>query len=58
MPPQQHERLLDLGDDGLDFGAHIRRQISGVRLSGVRYQVSGVNGRARNEIPGPMPDPS
>jgi hypothetical protein len=35
MPPQQRERLLDLGDDGLDFGAHIRWQISGLR-----YQVS------------------
>jgi hypothetical protein len=22
MPPQQAERLLDLVDDGLDFGAH------------------------------------
>jgi hypothetical protein len=22
MPPQQHDRLLDLIDDALDFGAH------------------------------------
>jgi hypothetical protein len=35
MPPQQPERLLDFGDNGLDFGAHIRRQISGFR-----YQLS------------------
>jgi hypothetical protein len=31
MPPQQPGRLLDLGDDGLDFRAHVRWQISGVR---------------------------
>jgi hypothetical protein len=30
MPPQQPDRLLDFGDDGLDFGSHNRDQISGV----------------------------
>jgi hypothetical protein len=31
MPPQQPGRLLDLGDDILNFGAHIRYQVSGIR---------------------------
>jgi hypothetical protein len=31
MPPQQHQRLLDFGDNGFGFGAHVRDQISGVR---------------------------
>jgi hypothetical protein len=39
MPPQQRQRLLDLGDDGFGFGTHIRRQISDVR-----HQVSTVTG--------------
>jgi hypothetical protein len=30
MPPQQPDRLLDLGDDGFDFRVHIRCEISGV----------------------------
>jgi len=37
MPPQQRQRLLDLGDDSFGFGTHIRRQISDVG-----YQVSTV----------------
>jgi hypothetical protein len=36
MPPQQPERLLDFGDDGLDFGAHDFR---GRRTNG-RGQIS------------------
>jgi len=31
MPPQQRQRLLDLGDDSFGFGTHIRRQISDFR---------------------------
>jgi len=31
IPPQQRQRLLDLGDNGFGFGTHIRRQISDVR---------------------------
>jgi hypothetical protein len=47
MPPQQSERLLDLGDDGFDFGAHIgqvsviKNQVSTCQASGISYQVSG-----------------
>jgi len=37
MPPQQRQRLLDLGDDSFGFGTHIRRLISDVG-----YQVSTV----------------
>jgi len=33
MPPQQPDRLLDLGNDGLDFGAH-----GGNRGSAIRRQ--------------------
>jgi hypothetical protein len=36
MPPQQSERLLDFGDDGFDFGAHIGQ------VSGIGHQGSGV----------------
>jgi hypothetical protein len=37
MPPQQPERLLDLGDNSFGFRTHVRRQISDVR-----HQVSTV----------------
>jgi len=30
MPPQQSDGLLDLGDNGFDFRAHVRYQISAV----------------------------
>jgi hypothetical protein len=30
MPPQQSDGLLDLGDNGFDFRAHVRHQISAV----------------------------
>jgi hypothetical protein len=36
MPPQQSDRLLDLGDDSFDFGAH-----------GFRDQVSGMSDQTR-----------
>jgi hypothetical protein len=38
MPPQQPDRLLDLGDDGLDFGAHIRDQFVRDQLWGTGVQ--------------------
>jgi hypothetical protein len=34
MPPQQSDRLLDLGDNGFDFGAHW----SGIRFQELRDQ--------------------
>jgi hypothetical protein len=34
MPPQQPDGLLDLGDDGLNFSAHI-----GCRISVIGYQI-------------------
>jgi hypothetical protein len=57
MPPQQDERLLDLGDDCFGFGAHIRDQVSEVRDqenrgAGIGGQIWGVNGTADP----PMPD--
>jgi hypothetical protein len=48
MPPQQSERLLDFGDDGFDFGAHIgqvsviRNQLSMRQLARIRYQLSAL----------------
>jgi hypothetical protein len=42
MPPQQPDRLLDLGDDGLDFGAHDLK--IGNRTSNVRMQISRNSG--------------
>jgi hypothetical protein len=54
MPPQQDERLLDLGDDCFGFGAHNGDQVSEVRDqenrgAGIGGQIWGVNGS-------PMPD--
>ncbi len=31
MPPQQPDRLLDLGDDGFDFRAHDDERFNGSR---------------------------
>jgi hypothetical protein len=35
MPPQQHDRLLDVTDDGLCFGAH-DGSIQWVKIAGDR----------------------
>jgi len=49
MPPQQSERLLDFGDDGFDFGAHIgqvsviRNQVSTCQVAGISYQTVSVD---------------
>jgi hypothetical protein len=44
MPPQQSDGLLDLLDDGDDFGAHGNRQISGV---GKALSMAGTASAAR-----------
>jgi hypothetical protein len=53
MPPQQSERLLDLLDDGLNFGAHINVDlvISGMKRNlGViaRSEATKQSSKARN----------
>jgi hypothetical protein len=56
MPPQQPGRLLDLGDDILNFGAHIRYQ--GERIASRRQRMYIVAGSAQiNQIFAAIPDP-
>jgi hypothetical protein len=57
MPPQQSSRLLDLGDDGFDFGTHrFRDQESGIRRQGSgtkrdEYGTSDAESKSRSFSP-------
>jgi len=56
MPPQQDERLLDLGDDCFGFGTHIGDQLSEVRDQENRGQVSVLRYGVSTAQPIPEPD--
>jgi hypothetical protein len=52
MPPQQSDRLLDLGDDGFDFGTHgIRNQGSNGSNMGFQLWKSNHSAPAALAIP-------